>query len=484
MGGKISKEPAPAGGHGTCLPARAMRSSIPGIVGVLGVCAVLGAAVPATAEPPPVKAMTLTEALTYAHAHQPALRAALARVAAQQEEARVPRAEWYPSVGLTLQGFAMSANNSTSSYVGAPYVDIPRIGGVAVSIPGSAKPYAATFAGAGIQQEIFDFGRIAARAAAADAMVDVVKNHATVERLDTDFSIEEAYFAVYSAKHVLKAAQEAEERARVHRDLAKAGVDSGLRSPVVLTRAEADLARFRIGVERAKAAVFVSQSVLAATVGVPEPALDVSGAAPGTKEMPSLSDAVRDAASRDPYILEAEARVRAEEKNTRAIGAELRPDLSLTSTLSVRGGGAPPSGSVTNQGFGYPNVPNYDIGLVLRWPIFNGPIAARERASRAREQVAREQLDVVRFQRSTAVQQSYLSVQVAKAALPALERAVEAARANYDQAEARFKQGLADAVELADAEALRTQAEIDLIVGQFDLARARVNFARAIAEEP
>jgi hypothetical protein len=33
------------------------------------------------------------------------------------------------------------------------------------------------------------------------------------------------------------------------------------------------------------------------------------------------------------------------------------------------------------------------------------------------------------------------------------------------------------------AEALRTQAEINLIVGRFELARARVQFARAIAEE-
>ncbi len=82
------------------------------------------------------------------------------------------------------------------------------------------------------------------------------------------------------------------------------------------------------------------------------------------------------------------------------------------------------------------------------------------------------------------MQQAYLAVGVARAALPALERAVEAARANYAQAEARFKAGLSDTVELADAEALRTQAEIDLIVGQFDLARARVAFGRAIAEEP
>jgi outer membrane protein TolC len=168
---------------------------------------------------------------------------------------------------------------------------------------------------------------------------------------------------------------------------------------------------------------------------------------------------------------------------TRAIAAELRPDVALTSTISLRGGGAPPT-TLANQGIGLPNVGNYDLGIVFRWPIYDGPTAARERASRAHEQVRREELAAVRFVRSTAVQQAYLGVTVAVAAIPALERAVDAARANYAQAEARFNAGLSDVVEIADAESVLAQAEIDLIVGRFDVARARVAFGRAIAESP
>jgi outer membrane protein len=37
-------------------------------------------------------------------------------------------------------------------------------------------------------------------------------------------------------------------------------------------------------------------------------------------------------------------------------------------------------------------------------------------------------------------------------------------------------------VELADAEAVRTDAEIQLALGEFDLERARAAFGRAIAE--
>lgn len=456
----------------------------------------LGTSVPAGAQPAkeagdsssairPTRVLSLSDAITYARTHQPAIRAAMARVAAEEQVAKIPRSQWLPSVGINAQLFGGTANNTTGTYVTTPFVDVPRIGGTTVSGTGSAQPYPSTFVGAGLNQEIFDFGRIAAQAAAADATVDVARQRAAAERLDIDFAVEEAYFGVFAAKSVLTAAEGARERARVHRDLAKAGVDAGLRSPIDLTRQEADLARFDIGRERARAGIVMAESVLAATVGVPEPELDVTTDVPNTREMPSMAQAMRESATRDPRILAAVARVRAQEQATKAIGAELRPNLSLTSSLNLRAGGATASNEVTaNQGGWVPNVPNWDVGVVLSWPIFNGPTMARERASRVREQVEREDLSRVRFQRTVAIQQASVAVEVAKTALPALEHAVSAARANYDQADARFKSGLGNSVELADAEALRAQAEIDLALGNFQLARSRVAFGRAIAEEP
>ena len=75
-----------------------------------------------------------------------------------------------------------------------------------------------------------------------------------------------------------------------------------------------------------------------------------------------------------------------------------------------------------------------------------------------------------------------MQVQVANTALGALRNEVVAAHANYDQADARFRAGIGNAVELADAEAVRTDAEIQLALGMFEFARARAAFGRAIAE--
>jgi outer membrane protein len=430
--------------------------------------------------------MTLAAAIAYAHAHEPAIRAALAQVATAQANARVPRAAWQPTFAASAQLFAATANNTTASYLVTDDLAAPRIGGTTAVSPSGAswQPYASSFVGASALQEVFDFGRIAARAAAADANVVVAKHTADAARLDVELGVEEAYFGVYAAKGVLKASEDAYERGKTHRDLAKAGVESGLRSPIELTRAEATLAQYAIGRVRAKGGVIIAQSVLAASLGAPEMSVDVSGPAPASADLPSLADAIRAAAAKDPLLQEAVARLSAQERNTTAIGAALRPNLFATGTISGRAGGDTPSGTgKVPDGSGFlPDVPNWDVGIILSWTVFDGVTAAARRASRVGESARREEIALYRVREVAAVTQGYVRVRVARDALPAMQDALRGALANYAQADARFRAGLGNAVELADAEELRTSAEVRLALGRFEVARARAIFGRAIAE--
>jgi outer membrane protein len=441
---------------------------------------------PAMEAPNATRSLTMGEALGFAHEHQPAIRVALARVSVRMAQARIPSGQWFPAIGATAQLFGMTANNTTGTYVQTDVIDVPRIGATPTQLTagGNLSPYASTFVAAGVVQELFDFGRIAAQRAAADAVVEVEKHRADAERLDIDFGVEEAYFSVFAAKAIIKASDEAYERARVHRDLAQAGVRSGLRSPIELTRAQADLTRFDIGRVRARGGLAVAQTVLAAAIGASDPAVDVSGDAPKPVEMPSLSQALALAQARDPKLALALADLKAAEEHTRAVGAELRPDLSFTGTFSARAGGAPPTNSAAAPaGNGWiPNVPNWDIGIVLSWPLFDGTIGARREAARSEEQVRRDEIEVDREQEVMRVRETFVEVQITRSTLVALDNQVVASRANYDQADARFRAGIGNAVELADAEAIRTNAEIQLALGEFELARARAEFGRAIAE--
>jgi outer membrane protein TolC len=223
--------------------------------------------------------------------------------------------------------------------------------------------------------------------------------------------------------------------------------------------------------------------VLAAAVGWPDLTLDTADEAPTAANLPALTEALQLASKKDPRLQEAIARVRSQELETRAIGALLRPDIQLSAALSGRAGGAAPTNGMETSGNGFvPNVPNWDAALVLSWPLLDPTINARARASRAAEDVQRAEADFVRQQVVAAVERSYVDVAVARDALPSLQHELEAARANYAQADARFKAGLGTSVELADAEALRIDAEIRLAIGTFELAKARAAFGRAIAE--
>jgi outer membrane protein len=428
-------------------------------------------------------AMTLPQALDYARSHQPDLAAAAARLTAARADAQVPRALYLPRISATAQALEGTANNTTTSYFGAPGVDLPRIGGTKTTDTGVWNPEPSTLAALGVRQEVFDFGRIAALSAVADALVDVQKEGERAVQLDVTAAVTEAFVAVGAAHSVLEAAQGAMKRAQAHFDLANAGVKSGLRAPIERTRSQADLARAQLGEIRAANGLTSAQALFAAAVGVPEPSLDAVGESPAPHPDISLEDAVRDAAARVPQIQALMAQVRAEDARTRAIGSELRPDLSLTATISSRAGGSQPTaGNVPSGGGWIPSVPNWDVGLVLSWPLFDAAVLSRRNASQAREQADRAVLQSALQSLSAAVQQAVLELRAARDAIPALESAERAALENQAQAEARFRAGLGTSVELADAESLLTDAQIQLAVGRFSLSRAGARLSRVLAE--
>lgn len=448
--------------------------------------ALMSTVLPASAEDAPVRKMTLTEALAYAHAHQPDLRAALGRIKAADAATEVSTARWYPVILGTAQLAATTTNNTTGSYLGIAGFDNPRISSTRTESQSTATfvPRASSLLGANLRQEVYDFGRIHAETTASELNAAVARDDAATTKLYLDYGIEEAYFAVYAAKSIVDAADKARARATVHRDFARERFEAGKGRPIDLTRAEAVLDRYELERIRGRRNVVTAQSILAAQVGVADRLLDIEGTAPAPTELPSLETTLADASARNPELRAALDRIRVQEQTTKAIATETRPNLFFSATLSGNAGGAAPTGGERPIGAGLlPVVPNWDVGVVLAWPLFDQTVAARAAQSRVEADVARERAAALRLKIVAAVEQAWNDVAAARDALPVLGRQVAASVANYDQATARFEVGLGDAVELADAEELRVQAEIQLALGSFDLARARAALARATAED-
>lgn len=435
----------------------------------------------ATVAPPAaLPSLRLTEALAYALQHQPSLQAAQARIEVAKRAAWAVRSEWLPQVGATAQAFYGTMNNSTATFLGVRTVDLPRIGG-SRSDGSWSDAYPSTIVGVGLRQNIYDFGRLAALAVAADAETVVSRHRANAEALDVGLQVEAMFYAVLAAKAVASAAEDAYKRATLRSNMVKASVDRGLRPPIDLTRAEADLTRFDVGRTRARGSIETAQALFAGAVGVPEPLLDAEGEAEAAGPLPPLGEALEQAMRRDPSLMAAMTRLAEQQAITRAIGRQWAPNLSLTASVNGRAGGAPLSGGPSGYSGWLPAVPNWDLGLVLQVPLFDGVLLARRQQSQATEEVLKHEIDATRRRLLADIQRAYTAFRIAEATLPALVAAATAAQRNYEQANARFRAGLSTSVELADAEALRTDAEIQLAVGRFDVSRARAAFNRGIA---
>jgi outer membrane protein len=429
-------------------------------------------------------ALSLQEAIDYARLHDLSLKSAKARLAAAELQAEAPGAAWYPTVGVGAQVLVGSANNWTGLALPGRGFDMPRVGATQ-SNTFDFKPYGSTAVGVGINQTVYDFGRIAAQGALQRAMAVSEKERARNAEIQSVFLVEESFVAVLTAKAVLRSAREAETRARAVREQAAAQVASGMRPQGHLARAEADLARYEAAVVRSGSSVAIAQSVLAAAIGHTAAKVDAKDEAPRTTELPSMSMAVAKAKKDSPRILAKLAELDAEQASARSISAETRPQLGLSASFSGRAGGATSStkGVVPLEGAGFlPYVPNYHVGLVFSWTLFDASVNARVKVADARASARAEELQQVNQEETLRVHRAYIDYQAARDTLAPLTKAVTAARTNVDQLTAGYAAGLGTSVELASGVSILVEAETQRAIANFGLMRARAEIARLLSD--
>ncbi len=434
---------------------------------------------------PPLPSLTLDEALVYARSHQPALSAARARLEAARHDLAANEREWYPKVTVGAQVGAGTVNPSSATSLPFPGLNVARVGGTQMADPPTFRPYASTMVALGVRQEVFDFGRLAAQERLLGGLERLERARASSTDLEVAYLTASSFYAVLAAKQVLAAAESARARSRAHRDLAEAATRTGLRPPIDLTRADADLARFEVASARAEGGVRAARSALAAIVGAPEPEIDAKQESRPTRILPSVERAAGRAAEASPTVQRAEAALRVQDAYVDEVASRTRPRVYLDGAIDGRGGGftAPDRPQAIGAGL-VPQVPNYDLGVVFVWPIWDPTANETERAARARKRAAEEDLRGARAAASQDARKERIRVDIAERTVNALERSVAAATANAEQADVRFRSGLGTSLELSDAEGLRVEAEVQLAAARLEWMTARASLARILSEIP
>jgi outer membrane protein len=143
--------------------------------------------------------------------------------------------------------------------------------------------------------------------------------------------------------------------------------------------------------------------------------------------------------------------------------------------------------SVTaNGGYGLLNtkfpLKDYWLGGVsLRWEIFSGfETQGKEREAKARYERLKAKLKQLELSVIQEVSLAFIGVLEASESIETVKVALEGAKENMGLAEGRYRAGLSDSIEFADAKLTLTEAKSDLVQATYQYFQGYANLEHAV----
>lgn len=412
--------------------------------------------------------LTLEGAVDYAVAHYPALRSALERRAAAQAGIGLARTAYLPSANTLWQGNRATRNNIFGLLL--PQSVVPSISGPALTSTSDRGVWGSA-AGLLLSWEPFDFGYRSAEVDVAKANDQAVSAGVEISRLDVGAAATNAFLAVVTAQQQVRAAEADVDRRQVFGRVVHVLVNNQLRPGADASRSDAELAAARIALIRAQVQERVARAQLADLLGIPTAnlALDMGP----LSQIPPPSMRGRNLASH-PEATAQNARMQEAAAQVRVADRSYYPRFNLQGSISGRGTGANLDGSFAGGTTGLDlQRENWAAGLSASFPVFD------IFAMRARKQIAQadQRAESARYQQTL----QDLSAQLAEAQAQ-LEGAIaiaqttpaelQSARDSEAQARARYQAGLANIVEVTEAQSLLVRVESDNSVAKLNAWRS------------
>jgi len=300
-----------------------------------------------------------------------------------------------------------------------------------------------------------------------------------LEQLEVAYGAADAFLLLLEAQEAARAAQAAVDRAEILVRTTRPLVDQTLRPGVDLSRAEAELAGARTLLAGAAQARGIRRANLAVAVGHVGLAMEAS---PG--QLLDIVEPPRVRVLDNPRVIEAEAVVQRVGAERDVVRAQFLPRLDLVAALFARGTGLSVNGLPQSPADGIaPDVLNWAAGLAVTWSALDVPaIRARSRAATEDYSAAMARRDDVVLAISGQLENASAFLRGAESIARETPVALAAARAAEQQAVARYRTTLAPIVDVADAERVLSQAEINDAIARVEVQRALFALKRAAGD--
>jgi outer membrane protein TolC len=408
------------------------------------------------------RALTLDEAVSLAIDRNE--RSLATREDVRAAEARVARARSFFLPTITTTGIYQRRAYEVKRLVGDTEVVIQRFNGLSNTL--------------GLNLTLFD-PRSLAGLSAVRAQRNAEVAAATESRRQLAFEVSQAFLATLGTAQVQEASNRRLGFARQSLDAAQARYAAGLTSINDVTRAELEYATAEVGVTQVKGQVETSTLQLGYLLDAPD-------AVRGRLVVPEflIEAASAEAANSEGLVEEALAR-RLDVGSLRWQAASQRtlakvPMLGWLPSLSASG-----QYRITNEASFNNRTWNWNVGATLSWTLFDGLARFADR----RERQALAKLADLGVQAATRrvdveVREALVSLENQRASLKQASVAYDVAKKNAAETAELYRQGLASALEVADANVSLFEAEVGLVQERYGLGVAFLNLEGALGLDP
>ena len=409
----------------------------------------------------------------------PSIRVSQEQMNAAAAGIRLARTAYLPRVDALAQVDRATRNNVFGLLL--PQSVIPSISGPVLASNNTGTAWGSAL-GALASWEPFDFGLRQANVAVAESAR--AQAEATLKRSQFEIAAAaiDSFLTLVAAQEMVRAAQAGVERAETVLRTTDAQVNAQLRPGADSSRAQAELAAARTQFIQSQQAVEVARATLAQFVALQPEQIVLS--APELLQVPASGTPMQADFNANPLTVEQNANVEQARAQLRALERSYFPKFVLQGSAYARGTGAEVNGARLDGLNGLaPTVQNFAVGFSVTFPVMDlAATRAREASQSAnlRAQAARSEQIVTELRARWNIALAQLRGSRAVAENTPVQ--VAAARAALQQSSARYQAGLGTIDQVAEAQRLLTQAEIDDALSHLTVWRALFGLAVAAGD--
>jgi outer membrane protein len=424
-------------------------------------------------QPGPPVGLTIAQAVDAALRNYPSILVTQEQMNAAAAGIRLAQTAYLPRV----DGLAQVNRATRNTFYGLlfPQGIIPGVDGVPANNFGSVWD---SSLGVLVTWQPFDFGLRAANVATATAARNQTQATMNRTRYDVSVATADAFLTVVAAQQTAEAARASVDSWQVLLKSIHALVAAQLRPGADESRVQAELAAAQTQLAQAEQAIEVARSTEAQFVGLNPSQLNVNPGKLADQLPPDRPELPLDAAA-NPLAVEQNAAITQVQSQLKALERTYYPQFLVQGLAAARGTGMLTDGARLGGLNGLaPTTPNYGLGLTVTFPVMD--------RFAIREQEAMQSANIRAGQAQSIVIATSLQAQfnTALATLTGARRVagntlieVSSARTALQQATARYQSGLTPIDDVAQAQRLLVQAQIDDALARLNVWRAMLQLA-------